>query len=104
MPWLYLIIGGLFEVGFVLMMKKSDGLKILKYTIATFICMSSSLYFLSLGLKYIDLGVGYSIWSGMGAVGSLLAGVFFFKEKINTIRLILILMIIIGIIGLKLSA
>lgn len=104
MAWLYLIIGGLFEVGFVLMMKKSEGLKVLKYTLATFLCMGSSLYFLSLGLKYIDLGVGYSIWSGMGAVGSLLAGVFFFKEKVYGVRIILILMIIVGIIGLKLSA
>lgn len=101
--WLLLFIGGICEVGFVTMMKLSNGFKRLKYSLLTILFMIISFYSLSLALKTIPIGVGYAVWSGIGAVGSVLAGIAFFKERKDIKKILFITMIIIGIAGLKLS-
>lgn len=102
--WLYLLIGGLCEVGFVVMMKLSDGFKKLKYSFLTILFMVCSFYSLSHALKDIPMGTGYAIWSGIGAVGSVLIGMIYFKESKSFLKILFILFIVIGITGLKLSA
>ncbi len=66
--------------------------------------MAASLFLLSLALKTIPIGTGYAIWTGIGAVGSVLAGMILFKERKSTLKLLFITMIIAGVIGLKLTS
>lgn len=101
--WIFLFFGGLCEVGFVTMMKLSKGFRVLKYSIYTVLFMIASLYTLSLALKVIPIGVGYAVWSGIGAVGSVLVGMLCFKESKSVLKILFISMIIMGIVGLKLS-
>lgn len=101
--WLFLLIGGVCEVGFVAMMKKSDGFKVLKYSLLTILFMIISFYSLSHALIEIPIGIGYAVWAGIGAVGSVLVGMIFFNESKDIKKMLLITMIIIGIVGLKLS-
>lgn len=102
--WLFLIIGGIFEVGFVAMMKLSDSFKILKYSLLTTLFMLLSLFSLSHALINIPIGIGYAVWAGIGAVGSVLVGMLFFNESKDWRKALLIGLIIIGIVGLKLSS
>lgn len=101
--WLLLLVGGVCEVGFVAMMKKSNGFKVLKYSLYTILFMFFSFYSLSHALIEIPIGIGYAVWAGIGAVGSVLVGMFFFGESKDIKKMLLITMIIIGIVGLKLS-
>lgn len=103
LSWILLLTGGLCEVGFVIMMKKSEGFRVLKFSLLTVVFMVLSFYSLSLALKEIPVGVGYAVWAGIGAVGSVLAGIIFFKESRDWKKVLFISMIIAGIIGLKLS-
>lgn len=101
--WLFLLIGGVCEVGFVAMMKKSNGFKVLKFSFLTVLFMIVSFYSLSHALIEIPIGIGYAVWAGIGAVGSVLVGMIFFNESKGLKKMLLITMIIIGIVGLKLS-
>lgn len=101
--WLFLLIGGICEVGFVAMMKKSNGFKVLKFSLLTILFMIVSFYSLSHALIEIPIGIGYAVWAGIGAVGSVLVGMIFFNESKGLKKMLLITMIIIGIVGLKLS-
>lgn len=103
LSWTLLLIGGACEVGFVTMMKLSDGFRVLKYSLLTILFMILSFYSLSLALKEIPIGIGYAVWAGIGAIGSVLVGMFLFKESKDLRKIIFISMIIIGIVGLKLS-
>lgn len=102
--WLILVFAGLCEVGFVMMMKLSDGFKNLKFSILTILFMSLSLYSLSQALTKIPIGTGYAVWTGIGAVGSILAGILFFKESRSILKFVFMLMILAGIVGLKMSS
>lgn len=104
LSWALLLVGGVCEVGFVTMMKLSDGFRVLKYSLLTILFMILSFYSLSHALKEIPIGIGYAVWAGIGAIGSVLIGMFFFKESKDIKKLIFISMIIIGIVGLKLSS
>lgn len=101
--WILLLVGGLCEIGFVTMMKLSNGLTRIKYTILTVLFATASFYLLSIALKTIPIGIGYSVWAGIGAVGSVLMGIIFFHESKSVKKIALMTMIIIGIVGLKLS-
>lgn len=81
MEWFLLVIAGLFEVAFVICMKLSDGFKNVKFTILTVISASLSFFLLSLALKEIAVGTGYAVWTGIGAAGSVLLGMYLFQEK-----------------------
>ncbi|MCK1997143.1 quaternary ammonium compound-resistance protein SugE [Paenisporosarcina quisquiliarum] len=102
MEWFLLIIAGLFEVAFVINMKLSDGFKNVKYTILTVISASLSFFLLSLALKDIAVGTGYAVWTGIGAAGSVLLGMYLFQEKKSRKKLFFLSCIIMGVVGLKL--
>ena len=102
MEWIVLIIAGVFEVAFVVNMKLSDGFKNVKYTIFTIISACLSFFLLSLALKDIAVGTGYAVWTGIGAAGSVLIGMYFFKEKKSWKKLLFLSCIIFGVVGLKL--
>jgi len=102
MQWFLLIIAGLFEVAFVISMKLSDGFKNIKYTVLTVIFAALSFFLLSLALKDIAVGTGYAVWTGIGAAGSVLFGMYIFQEKKSRKKLFFLSCIIMGVVGLKL--
>lgn len=101
MAWAILIVAGFFEVAFVTTMKLSDGFKVKKYTALTIVCGAISFYMLSLALTDIAVGTGYAVWTGIGAAGSVVAGMLFFDESKQPLKLFFLSCIIAGVAGLK---
>lgn len=101
MSWLFLIISGLGEVGGVTSMKLSDGFRRWKGTVATAISFFISLFFLSQAIREIPISTAYGIWTGIGSIGSVLLGMFYFGESKDWRKLAFIGLIIVGVIGLK---
>jgi len=104
MTWIYLVIAGIFEVMWATMMKLSDGFSHIGYTIATVIGMILSFGFLALATKHLPLSIAYPIWTGIGAVGAILVGLVFFKEAIAPMTWIFIVLLVVGIIGIKVTS
>ncbi len=101
MAWFLLIIAGLFEVAFVTTMKLSNGFKVKRYTVLTVVTGAFSFYLLSLALTEIALGTGYAVWTGIGAAGSVVVGMFFFQESKQALKIFFLSCIIAGVVGLK---
>lgn len=104
MKWFYLFIAGALEITWAITMKMSDGFTILIPSIITGIGYIASAVFLSVALKELPLGIAYAIWTGMGIVGTSVLGVFLFQEKMTLPQVICVILIIIGIAGLKILA
>jgi len=101
MGWLYLIISGIGEIGGVTSMKLSDGFKRWKGTAGAIFFGFISFFFLSKALIYIPISTAYGIWTGIGSLGSVILGMFFFGESKDWRKLLFLAMIITGVIGLK---
>ncbi|WP_421385435.1 DMT family transporter [Bacillus salacetis] len=101
MAWLYLITAGLFEVLLVTFMKLSDGYKKIIPTILAYLSGGISFYLLSLALVSIPVSTGYSVWTGIGSAGAVIAGMLFFDETKDLKRVFFITCIIGSVIGLK---
>lgn len=101
MSWIYLFIAGLFEIGWAIGLKYTEGFTKLWPSVITIIGMILSFYFLSNAVKSIPIGTAYAIWTGIGAVGTAILGIILFSESKEIIRIFFILLIVIGIIGLK---
>ena len=102
MSWIYLVIAGLLEVGWAYALKQSEGFSRLAPSVATIVLMAASLGFLSLALKQLPMGTAYSVWTGIGAVGTVIAGIVFLGESKDAPKLVCVALIAIGIVGLKL--
>lgn len=102
MQWFYLILAGFFEVGWAIGLKFSDGFTKIIPSIFTVVTMAASLYFLSLSLKTLPLSSSYAIWTGIGTIGTVILGIIIFKEPISVVRIVCVLLIVAGIVGLKL--
>lgn len=98
------MIAGIGECFWAAMMKLSNGFSNIGYSIATIIGMILSTAFLFIATKNLPLSIAYPIWTGIGAVGSVVIGVCFFKDNINPLTWIFIALLIIGIIGIKLTS
>ena len=104
MPWIYLFLAGLFEVGWAIGLKYTEGFSRLWPSALTIACMIVSLGLLGLALKTPPVGTAYAVWTGIGAVGTALLGVWLFGEPATAARLACIGLIVAGIAGLKLAA
>lgn len=104
MPWLILVLAGLFEVAWAVGLKYTDGFTRLWPSIWTVLAMVVSLWLLGISMKALPVGTAYSVWVGVGAVGTVILGIVLLGEPVNAARLISIGLIIAGIVGLKLSA
>ena len=104
MSWIILIAAGLFEVVWAAALKMSNGFTNIKADILFVVGMALSVGLLSLAMKAIPMGTAYAVWTGIGAVGGVVAGLIFFGESASILRLVSIALIIIGIVGLKLTA
>ena len=103
MSWIYILIASVFEISWAIGLKYSNGFTQLKASIFTIIPMILSYVFLSLGVKNLPIGTAYAVWTGIGAVGTAIYGIYFFDEPRNLLRVAFIFLIIIGIIGLRLT-
>lgn len=104
MSWIMLLLAGIFEVTWAIAMKYSDGFTVLIPSIITVVGYILSAIFLAFALKQLPLGTAYAMWTGFGIVGTSVLGIFLFQEKLSLPQIICVLMIIVGIIGLKLLA
>jgi quaternary ammonium compound-resistance protein SugE len=101
MPWLILLIAGLFEIGWAIGLKYTNGFTRLWPTIATAGSMVISLGLLGVALKTLPVGTAYAVWTGVGAAGTAILGIILFREPATAARLACIALILAGIIGLK---
>ncbi|HYG78400.1 MAG TPA: quaternary ammonium compound efflux SMR transporter SugE [Planctomycetota bacterium] len=104
MPWIYLIIAGLFEVAWAIGLKYTESWTRLWPSVLTVLGMAASFYFLAAAIKTIPIGTGYAVWTGIGAVGTAILGMALFGEAASAARLACIGLIVAGIIGLKVTA
>ena len=102
MAWIYLLIAGLFEVGWAISLKYAQGFTRLGPSVATIVLIIFSFGFLSIALRTLPIGTAYTIWTGIGAVGTVFLGIVLFQEPIEVRRLTCIGLIVIGVIGLRL--
>lgn len=103
MAWVILVLAGLFEVGWAIGLKYTEGFTRLWPTLWTVLAIVSSLWLLAIAMKSLPIGTAYSVWVGVGVVGTVILGIVLFEEPINAARFISIMLIIIGIIGLKMT-
>lgn len=101
MSWIYLFIAGLFEIGWAIGLKYTNGFTRLVPTVLTAISMAVSLGLLGLALKTLPVGTAYAVWTGVGAVGTAILGIYLLDEPANVGRLVCIGLIVAGIVGLK---
>ena len=104
MAWLLLILGGLFEVGFTTCLRYVEGFRNLPWTLGFLASVTLSMGLLEIASRSIPLGTAYAVWTGIGAVGTVLVGIFWFGEPATTVRVLLILGVVACIAGLKLTA
>lgn len=103
MTWIILTIAGFFEVGWAIGLKYTAGFTRLWPTVGTLLSMIISLWLLGIAMKSLPVGTAYAVWVGVGAVGTVVLGIVLFGEPVNTLRLISIILIVAGIVGLKLA-
>lgn len=102
--WVYLLIAGVLEIGWAVGLKHTEGFSRLWPSVFTVIGMIASVFFLALAVQKLPLGTSYAMWTGIGAVGTALLGIVLFNESAATPRLIFIAIILLGIIGLKVTS
>jgi quaternary ammonium compound-resistance protein SugE len=102
MAWIYLTIAGLFEIGWAIGLKYTEGFTRLLPSLWTLTSMLLSIVLLGLALKTLPVGTAYAVWTGIGAVGTAILGIYLFNEPATALRLMCIGLILSGIVGLKL--
>ena len=104
MAWFILVLAGFFEIAFTTCLKMSDNFKHLWWSIGFFISITVSFLLLNKAIQTIPLGTSYAVWTGIGAVGSVIVGIAVFKDPATFWRLFFIFLLIASIVGLKLSS
>lgn len=102
MPWVVLTVAGLFEIGWAVGLKYSEGFSRPLPSFLTVVAMAFSLWLLAVAMKTIPVGTAYAVWTGIGAVGVAVLGMILFGESREFLRVLCLFLIIAGIIGLKL--
>lgn len=103
MSWSILVVAGLFEIGWAVGLKYTDGFTRLWPTVGTVLSMIISLGLLGIAMKSLPVGTAYAVWVGVGAVGTAILGIVLLGESANAMRLLSLALIVAGIVGLKLS-
>ncbi len=103
MAWVILIVAGLFEVSWAVGLKYSEGLTRLWPTLATAATLVVSMILLAVAMRSLPLGTAYTVWTGIGAIGTVVLGILLFGEPATASRLACIALILVGILGLKLA-
>ncbi len=101
MEWIYLIVAGMFETGWAVGMKYSEGMTRFYPTVFMVMCLVISMLLLERSLRVLPIGTGYAVWTGIGIIGTTILGIYLFNESADVLRILCIVMIAAGIIGLK---
>lgn len=104
MPWIYVLIASVFEVSWAVGLKYTRGFSRPLPTVATVVAMLLSFWFLSLGVRSLPVGTAYAVWTGIGAAGTALLGMWLFGESREAVRIACIALIVAGVVGLRLTA
>src|SRR5437764_10859602 len=104
MPWLWLIVGGLFEVGFTTSLRFVDNFRNLPWTLAFLASVAVSMVLLEVASRSIPMGTAYAVWGGIGVVGTVIVGILWFHEPSSMVRVLLILAIVVAIAALRATA
>jgi quaternary ammonium compound-resistance protein SugE len=104
MAWTLLLVAGFFEIVWAMLLKFTDGFTNVWPSVGTVVAMGISMVCMSFALREIPMGTAYVVWTGIGAVGTVILGIVFFGEPKNAIRLVCVVLIIAGIAGLKLTS
>ncbi len=104
MAWMELLIAGGLEVFWSTFLKLSEGFTRPLYTVLTLAGLAASFFFLAQATKVLPLGTAYAVWTGIGAVGAVIVGVVVFKEPVTALRMLFVVLLLTGIIGLKATA
>jgi len=102
MSWVVLVIAGLFEIGWAVGLKYAEGFTRLWPTVGTVVALVASMALLGLSLRTLPLGTAYAVWTGIGTVGTAILGIVLFREPATAMRIVCIVLILAGIVGLKL--
>ena len=102
MAWLILFVAGLCEIGWAVGLKYTDGFSRFWPTVFTGASLLASMALLGMAMKSLPLGTAYSVWTGIGAVGTVILGIVLFREPVTLARLVCVGLIVAGILGLKL--
>lgn len=104
MNWIYLLLAGIFEIGWTIGLKQMDNHKNLLWTSIFYLSIITSFYFLQLAFRAIPIGTAYAIYTSIGVIGTVIIGMIFYKEPANIIRIGFILLILAGVVGLKITS
>ena len=104
MAWVFLVFAGLLEVFWSTCLKLSHGFSVMRFTVLTVIGMIFSFLFLAQATKTLPLGTSYAVWTGIGALGAVIIGIILFKEPVTALRLLFAALLLVGIIGLKITS
>lgn len=104
MAWVYLLVAGVFEIGFAFGLKFSKGFTRLWPTVGMAVSGALSFYLLSVSLKTLPVGTAYAVWTGIGAVGTAILGILLLSEPGDLFRVLSILLIVVGVAGLRLTS
>ncbi|WP_018986380.1 quaternary ammonium compound efflux SMR transporter SugE [Methylophilus methylotrophus] len=104
MTWLVLMIAGLFETAWAIGLKYTDGFSKFWPSLWTIVAMVISIWLLGICVKQLPVGTAYAVWVGVGAVGTVIGGIWLFNEPVSLLRVVSLICIIAGIIGLKLAS
>ena len=102
MAWIYLVVAGLFEIGFTTFLKLSDGFTKLWPSLRFLVFSAISFLLLTVALRVIPLGTAYAVWTGIGALGTAVVGILFFEDPVSVLRIMFLMLLIGSIVGLKL--
>ncbi len=103
MPWIILLLAGLFEIAWAVGLKFTDGFSRLWPTLGTITALVISVMLLGFATKSLPIGTAYAVWTGIGAAGTVICGILFLGDSVNATRLICVGFILAGVIGLKLA-
>jgi quaternary ammonium compound-resistance protein SugE len=101
--WLIIVVAGMFETGFAVSLKLSQGITRLWPTISFAVCALVSFGLLTLALRKLEVGAAYAVWTGIGAAGTAAVGMIFLGDAVSTLKLVSIALILAGVVGLNLS-
>lgn len=104
MSWIYLLIAGILEMGWAVGLKYTHGFSRLVPSVLTLVAMVGSFIFLSLALRHLPISMAYAIWTGIGIVGTVIAGLIFFYESLSPWQVLSVALIVAGIVGLRVTS
>ncbi|MCL1049163.1 multidrug efflux SMR transporter [Shewanella abyssi] len=102
--WVMLLLAGVFEIGYALSVAGSEAFSVLSWSVSAIVFFLLTLYALSVALKTINVGIGYAVWAGIGAIGSAAFGSIIFEQTLTLLQVFWLGVIIVGVIWLKLAS